>query len=50
MYLGITYKASKIKSIAYELIEYINNNYVKDSKDCKSIIRYYFFINEKVVS
>lgn len=46
----IIYGTDKPSKSLYNLIEYINNNYVRDLEDCKSIIAYYFFINEIVVS
>lgn len=33
----------------YNLINYINSNFIKDSKDQKLLISYYFFLNRAVI-
>lgn len=45
MHLGITYGAGKVKPLPYGPIKYTNYNYIKDLKNCKSIIEYYFYVN-----
>lgn len=50
--LSIVYKigTNNIKSQSpYKLASYANSNYVNKFKDRKFVIRYYFFINGKVV-
>lgn len=49
MYLKITYGTSEVKSSSYNLTEYINSNYEDDLEDCKSMIRYCFFINGPII-
>lgn len=49
MHLQITYKANKIKLMAYELTKYINNNHPRNIEDYKSMMKYCFFINKVVV-
>lgn len=36
--------------LLYNLINYVNSNFIKDSKDQKLIISYYFFLNRVVIS
>lgn len=43
-------KATPRDSFPYNLIKYIDNNFVSNPRDRKSIIRYCFFYNEIVVS
>ena len=50
MYLRITYNTSKVKNSPYRLIKYRDRNYARDPKDCKSVIRYCFFINGDIIS
>lgn len=45
----IVEKAKYQKLLPYGLTGYANNNFVKDPKDCKSVIGYCFFLNKVVV-
>lgn len=50
MYLRIIYGASKVKNLFYRIIKYAYSNYVSNSKEGKFIIKYRFFIKNKIVS
>lgn len=43
------YDAGQIKNTFYGFIWYINSNYAGNPKDCKSIIRNFFFIKSDIV-
>lgn len=49
IHLEITYRAGEDKTPPYGLVRYANSNYASNPKDCKSVMRYYFFVNEAVV-
>lgn len=49
IYLKITYKAAKLKAFLYKPIRYANSNYIRDLKNCRSVMEYYFLINRIIV-
>ena len=51
MKLGLVYGQTTVRdSLPYCLIGYTNSNFAGDPEDCKSVMGYYFFLNEAVVS
>lgn len=49
IYLKITYGTDKAKTSLYNLIRYVDSNYVNNLEDYKSIIRQYLFVNRAVI-